>query len=113
MAVPIKEVEQALITARGIVTVAAQNLGISRTALHRRIQRNKKLQKTKLQARETVIDLAEVKLYNAINSGKEWAIKYALSRLGKSRGYTERIETIDKTPDKKQVIKIGDAKIEF
>ena len=57
--------------------------------------------------------MAEAKLFKALNGEKEWAIKYTLSRLGKHRGYTERIETEEVGKVKKQVFKFGDTVIEF
>lgn len=37
-------------------------------------------------------DVAETKLKKAVEGEKAWAIKYALSTKGKSRGYVERQE---------------------
>lgn len=113
MAVPIKEVKRELRRAKGIVSVAATNLGISATALHRRIQRNKSLQLVKWEAREGIIDMAEAKLFKAINAEDWRAVKYTLSTLGKKRGYVERVETMDIEVEKKQVFKIDDLVIEF
>ena len=113
MAVPIKEVKRELRRAKGIVSVAATNLGISPTALHRRIHRNKSLQLVKWEAREGIIDMAEAKLFKLINGDDFRAIKYTLSTLGKSRGYVERVESQDLTPQKKQVFIIGEQVIEF
>lgn len=113
MAVPLKEVKAALRKSKGIVSVAAKNLGISDTALYRRIQRNKSLQNVKWEAREGVVDMAEAKLFKLINGDDFRAIKYTLSTLGKSRGYVERVESQDLTPQKKQVFIIGEQVIEF
>lgn len=113
MAVPIKLVKQELRRTKGIVSVAAKNLGISDTALHRRIQRNKSLQAVKVAAREEILDMAEAKLFKQVNEEKQWAIKYTLSTLGKKRGYVERIEQEQVGKVKKQVFKFGDTVIEF
>ena len=40
-------------------------------------------------ARNTTLDRAETKLFEA---GEQWAIQFMLKTLGKSRGYTERTE---------------------
>lgn len=113
MATPIEDVKDELRKAKGIVSVAAKNLGITRNALDRRIQRNKTLQKIKRDARETIIDLAEAKLYKAINNEDFRAIKYTLSTLGKERGYVERVEQEQVGEAKKQIFKFGDIAIEF
>ena len=113
MGVPIKQVKNELRRARGIVSVAAKNLGISDTALHRRIQRNKSLQAVKWEAREGILDMAEAKLFKAV-SDEDWrAVKYILSTLGKHRGYVERVESKEVGKTKKQVFKIGQQVIEF
>lgn len=108
-----KEVKSELRRARGIVSVAAKNLGISDTALHRRIQRNKSLQAVKFEARETIIDMAEAKLFKAVNDEDWRAVKYILSTLGKHRGYVERVESKEVGKAKKQVFKFGNQVIEF
>ena len=113
MAVPIKEVKKALKAKKGIVSDAAKVLGISATALHRRIQRNKSLQLVKWEARESIIDMAEQGLITNLRTKKPWAIKYTLSTLGKSRGYVERVETQELAPAKKQVFVIDDLVIDF
>ena len=113
MAVPLKEVKAELRRTKGIVSVAAQNLGISDTALYRRIQRNKSLQKVKWEAREQVVDMAEAKLFKMVNGEDFRAIKYTLSTLGKKRGYVERVEQEQVGEGKKQVFKFGDIVIEF
>ncbi len=41
---------------------------------------------------ESVLDLAEVKLIEAVKGGDLAAVKYMLSTKGKDRGYTERQE---------------------
>jgi len=41
---------------------------------------------------EGLLDAAELKLYEAVESGEAWAIKYTLSTKGKARGYSERQE---------------------
>ena len=113
MAVPMKQVKKALQQKKGIVSDAAKILGISATALHRRIQRNKSLQVVKWEARESIIDMAESGLITNLRTKKPWAIKYTLSTLGKSRGYVERQEVQEIEPAKKQLIIIDELVIEF
>lgn len=113
MATRMEDVKRELRDARGIVSVAAHNLGITRSALDRRIQRNAGLQKIKAESRDTIIDYAESKLFKAIKNEDWRAIKYTLSTLGKSRGYVERTETKEISKTKKQVFKFGDTVIEF
>lgn len=90
MAIPIETVKTALGMAKGIISVAAANLGISRQALHKRINNNKTLKEALYQAKETNKDFAEGKLLNAINADNLGAIKYYLSTQAKDRGYQTR-----------------------
>ena len=88
MAIPINIVKKAIVQANGIVSLAAQNLKISREALHRRIQRNKSLQETLQQAREKNIDFMESRTLKLAAEDFWPAIRYYLSTQGKHRGYT-------------------------
>ena len=88
MAIPIKIVKTAILRANGIISLAAENLKISRTALHRRIQRNKSLQETLYEAREKNIDFMETKTLKLAAQDYWPAIRYYLSTQGKHRGYT-------------------------
>jgi len=43
-----------------------------------------------IDARETMVDLAQSKLYDAVERGEWPAVHYTLSTLGKDRGFTTR-----------------------
>ena len=113
MGIPAKEIGIEIRKSKGIVSVAANNLGVTRNALHRRIQRSKRLQKVKWEARETIVDIAEGKLFKALTNDDWRAIKFTLATLGKDRGYVERLETEEKGETKKQIFKFGDQIIQF
>lgn len=42
---------------------------------------------------DTRVEIAEHKLQEAIERGERWAVNFILKTLGKSKGYTEKIET--------------------
>jgi len=42
---------------------------------------------------ETVLDMADGKLYEQIKNGEAWAIKWLQATKGKKRGYVERTES--------------------
>lgn len=84
--------ERELRRAYGLVSVVAERLGMSRQALYRRIRKSERLQEALRDAREIVVDTAELKLIEAIRKGEPWAIGLALKTLGKERGYVERQE---------------------
>lgn len=83
----------------GLVTPAANALGITRQALWSRINKNKSVQKAFNEAKETVLDLAEHKLIGKMNAGDLGALCFYLKCQGKSRGYVERqeVEITDRT----------------
>lgn len=81
------EIKEALLKNKGIISYAAQELGMSRDTLDNRIRRNPELKETCKQAREIIIDEAEKGLFNKIASEEWGAIEFVLRRLGRIRGY--------------------------
>ena len=72
----------------GVVRTIAKRVGLSRSRLYARIRDEMVLQDAVAEERESMLDTAEHHLFRYVQQGKEWAIKYVLSRLGKERGYT-------------------------
>lgn len=72
---------------RGLIAVAARRLGINRLTVYRRMEKYPAVRQAVDDEREFSIDLAEAKLYEAINKGESWAIALMLRTLGRSRGY--------------------------
>lgn len=72
------------------VTAACKALGISRIAYYKWLKEKKFAQKIQ-DAREELIDFAENKLIQQINSGNMTAIIFFLKCQAKDRGYTETI----------------------
>jgi len=102
--IPIETLELAIWDAYGIVTRAAERVGMGREALHRRISKSARLRAAVQSARERLVDAAEDGLAYSIEKREPWAIALALKTLGKSRGYVERQELdalfalVDKDP---------------
>lgn len=86
------EVENALRNTKGMVSVAARSLGMTRQALYNRIHKSTALQELIADEREAMTDTAELALHRAIVGGEAWAICFYLKTMGKSRGYVERQE---------------------
>lgn len=84
------EVKNAIIDANGILYTAAKNLGISYQALSKRIKKNPKLQDILEKSREGLVDKAESKLVEAMESRESWAINKILNTIGKDRGWLEK-----------------------
>lgn len=92
MAIRKGDVAQALRESHGIIARAARKLGVSREYLFRYISKHPDLQAVRDEARELLLDLAEEGLIDALVKKAPWAIQFTLARLGKDRGYTERVE---------------------
>ncbi len=76
----------------GIITAIAKRLGCSWHTAKKRIEESPTLKAAYEDECQSILDLAEVKLFEAIRSGDLQAVKYILSTKGKARGYTERHE---------------------
>lgn len=81
----------------GIIKTIAESFGVSRQAMYNWINKNPKLKEAHLNSREIFIDTAEEGLFELVKAKNERAVVYALSTLGKRRGYTQLIETRDRT----------------
>lgn len=86
-----KEVEAQLRSSSGNVTVAANNLGVTRNYLHLYISKHG-LQGIVDEARQSMVDIAESALKRAVINGEAWAVCFTLKTQGKQRGYVERVQ---------------------
>lgn len=93
------EVCDALMKAKGLVSVAARQLGCDAKTVRRYIERHPTVAQAKVEARESILDMAEGRLFQAIDKGEPWAISSILRTLGKERGYVERSELTGKDGD--------------
>ena len=83
---------EALKGTMGIQTVIARKLGINRATVADYLKNDQELQDAFQQEKESALDLAESKLLQGINDGDAECIRFYLRTVGKSRGYTERVE---------------------
>ena len=104
-----EQIEKALMRNAGILSNSANyiehvyGIKISRQALSYRVQKSKKLQAVRIEARETILDRAEGVLINELQKGN-WKVALSLLRtLGKNRGYTEKVIHSDKEETEQQV----------
>ena len=82
----------ALRATKGMVFLAAKQLGCSHTTVYRYIERYTSVRAEKEYQEGQFGDMAELKLYNAVNEEQAWAIQFALRTKFKNRGYIERQE---------------------
>lgn len=76
----------------GIITLIAKRVGCDWHTAKKWITTRPTIQKAYDDECESVLDMAESKLFEAVNTGDLQAVKYLLSTKGKRRGYTERTE---------------------
>ena len=83
-----KELAALLKKSYGNISSVAAALGVARQSLWARVQKSAMLRETIEESREAIVDLAERKLYRAVEAGMEWAVKRVLdSKRGVERGW--------------------------
>ena len=88
----VEEVIAAVKKNRGILALAAKELGCARQTLHNYVNRYPTVAQAVSDERESLLDLAEGSLFEQVRKGNITAIIFTLKTLGKSRGYVERQE---------------------
>ena len=84
-----KEMAEAIKACGGKLTLAAERLRCAFSTVYNRVNKVPKLQRVVEREREAFIDLAEMKLKQAVIGGEPWAIKLLLKCQGKKRGWVE------------------------
>jgi len=85
-----EEMIEALRLGAGIKAETARRLGCTRATVNAYIKRYPEVHEAWIDARETMVDLAQSKLQDAVERGEWKAVQYTLSTLGKDRGFTTR-----------------------
>lgn len=78
---------EAVKLARGVLTIAAEHLGVSRQCMTKYVEKYPKLKKVVEEQRSELADRAEDILFDEMQKGKEWAVKMVLYAHAKDRGY--------------------------
>jgi hypothetical protein len=86
------EVSTALRECKGMVSIAAQRLGCDQDTVLNYCRRYASVEAVKREARNEVLDEAELRLWQAIRRDEPWAISFCLKTLGRARGYGERLD---------------------
>jgi hypothetical protein len=74
---------------RGNISEASDRLGVSRQGLYKYLKRTPTAQDAFNEWRERLKDLAERKLWEAVEDRESWAVSMVLKLLAKDRGYVE------------------------
>ena len=83
---------KALSESKGLLTLAASKAGVSYSTINRYAREFSSVQDAVHEAKESMLDYTESKLYAAIKDGNMTAIIFYLKTQGKGRGYIERHE---------------------
>jgi hypothetical protein len=86
------QVAQALLATKGMVTLAAKRLGCTADTIQNYCKKFPTVAAAKESARTELLDLAELKLWAAIQRDEAWTIAFCLKTIGRSRGYGERLD---------------------
>jgi hypothetical protein len=76
----------------GVVTTAANNVGITRKTHYDWLRNDKEYAKQVEDLENMVLDFAESQLHKQVNEGNTTATIFLLKTKGKKRGYVERQE---------------------
>jgi len=87
----VKDMVAALHASKGMVYVAARQLGCAANTIYNYAKRHQSVQDAIDFERGMMLDVAEIALWKAIQNGEGWAISLALRTIGRSRGYIEKI----------------------
>lgn len=89
-----QQVIDALQATRGMVYLAAKRLGCNPQTVMNYCQRHPTVEAAKLDARGELLDIAEIRLWAAVQRDEPWAVAFALKMLGKHRGYVDRLDVV-------------------
>lgn len=81
----------------GIIKDIAEAYDVNRGTIYNWLEKYPECKEAVTKGKDRVIDLAESKLIENIGLGKEKSIIFALETIGKKRGYTQLIETRDRS----------------
>ena len=90
--IPTDKIIQALENNKGLIQLTAKQLGCTPQCIYKRAKKNAKIQEVINNAREYIVDTAELSLYTMVLNGDRWAIGKVLENLGKNRGYGKKHE---------------------
>jgi len=88
----VKRMVDELTRTKGMVYVAAKNLGCTPQTVYNYINKYPAIAAAKELAEGEMIDLAELGLCKAILNNEPWALQFMLKTKGRKRGYVERTE---------------------
>ena len=101
------ELARMLEAAGGFRTRVAKQLGVSISAVSKRIAKSPKLQEAVHNVEETVLDIAESSLVRAAQNGEPWAVCFILKCKGRKRGWIERQDIAVEAAEDRPPVMLG------
>jgi len=95
------DIAWALRESKGFISVAAKKLGLTSSTISLRVRNSDVLSQIREEIDESLLDTAELRLSEAVDSSKPWAICFYLKCKGKKRGYLETNALPDDSPEEK------------
>jgi hypothetical protein len=74
-----------------MVYLTARRLGCDPDTIMNYCKKYPTVEQAKHDSRGELLDVAEVKLWQAVQAGEHWAITFALRTVGRERGYGEHV----------------------
>jgi len=102
-----QKIKEALAETHGVKKYLAEKLGVDRQTIYRYFDRYPDLEEASQEYLDSVSDVAEHHLIEAVMEGNSWAVRYWLSTRGKNRGYSTRSEATFNSSNPMQVITSG------
>ena len=112
----VEEIVTAIHATLGLLTKTAKRLNCSRTTLYRYQEKYQEVRDAIRDAREMLTDQAELNVIEAINAKDLETSKWYLARMGRDRGFGDKVDhkvdgEVKQT--KVQIFRWGDQEIEF
>ena len=85
-------IAEALRETKGLVSVAARKIGCQPGTVRAYIKRYPTVAQVVKDSRESITDLAETRLWAAIDRGEPWAVQFWLRTQARERGYSDRYD---------------------
>lgn len=88
------KVKAAIKDSTGVIAVVARRCGVSRQSMHTFLNKpkNNDLMELLVDEQEALVDRAEARMAQLVDSGEFNAVKYVLATKGKGRGWVEKQE---------------------
>ncbi len=86
-----RRIIEALSKSKGMVSVAARQIGCARSTIYDYIDRYPEIKAALEDERELMTDVAELSLFRQVQAGEGWAVQFYLRTQGRKRGYGDEV----------------------